>query len=528
MSKLQSYDPLLRASLYLGFTKGFDVGFRGHVNSKSEITNLKSCNLSPEAVSKFLNSEVSLGRMAGPFSKPPFEYFQVSPIGLVPKKDSDNFRLIMDLSSPSGSSINDFIHDIFSQVTYSSIADAVKLVVQCGPGAFLSKTDLADAFRLLPLAEDQYNLSLVKWNGVFWYNKVLMFGLRSSCANFEKFSCALEFIAKEKGIQHVCHYLDDFLFVNSSFQECEQNLNDFISICSEINVPLASHKTVQPTQKLTFLGFEIDTINEILCLPKDKLSKCTKLIQEFLAKPKVTLQRLESLLGLLSFCCQVIVPGRAFLRHLYSLTRGITNPHCHISLTLEAREDLRVWLLFLESYNGVTLYKDEMFLSESSVEIYADACQSYGMGAFLYNHWFSVNWPDTWWTQQNITFLELLPLVLALEVWGVELRNKCVTLRTDNWSLMHSINSQKSKEPLVMSLLRKLVLLALRHNVLIRSIHIVGLENRAADCLSRGRIQEFFTLRPNSDLVPSAVGSVSRLLTSLKDSPLILKPFCQL
>ena len=35
----------------------------------------------------------------GPFSTPPFQNFQVSPIGFVPKKHSDKFRTIFHLSS---------------------------------------------------------------------------------------------------------------------------------------------------------------------------------------------------------------------------------------------------------------------------------------------------------------------------------------------------------------------------------------------------------------------------------------------
>ena len=37
--------------------------------------------------------EVALGRVAGPLPTPLFPNFQVSPIGLVPKKHSDKFFL---------------------------------------------------------------------------------------------------------------------------------------------------------------------------------------------------------------------------------------------------------------------------------------------------------------------------------------------------------------------------------------------------------------------------------------------------
>ena len=53
-------------------------------------TNLKSCDDLPEIVTLKLKSELSIGRISGPFQLPPFEPFRVSLIGLVPKKHRNN------------------------------------------------------------------------------------------------------------------------------------------------------------------------------------------------------------------------------------------------------------------------------------------------------------------------------------------------------------------------------------------------------------------------------------------------------
>jgi hypothetical protein len=52
----------------------------------------------PGIVSSNLATEVSLGRMADPFDTRPFQNFQVSPIGLIPKNNSNKFRTIFHLS----------------------------------------------------------------------------------------------------------------------------------------------------------------------------------------------------------------------------------------------------------------------------------------------------------------------------------------------------------------------------------------------------------------------------------------------
>ena len=158
LAGLEKYDPILKAKLKLGFVNGFDLGFRGHCNSDSQVKNLKSAESHPKIVEDYISAEKAKGRLIGPFSYPPFSNFQINPIGVVPKKDTDKFRIINDLSSPAGSSINDGIDKIFSEVKYSSIIDAIDLVSKFGAGCFLAKTDIEKAFRLMPIRPDQRHL----------------------------------------------------------------------------------------------------------------------------------------------------------------------------------------------------------------------------------------------------------------------------------------------------------------------------------------------------------------------------------
>ena len=51
-----------------------------------------------------------------------------SPMGLVPKKDTDEMHMIMHLSYPYGQSINDFIDPEKASTLYQTFDDAVKLV----------------------------------------------------------------------------------------------------------------------------------------------------------------------------------------------------------------------------------------------------------------------------------------------------------------------------------------------------------------------------------------------------------------
>ena len=70
----------------------------------------------PSVVDDYLKVEVSCGRVAVPFTTPPVPGLHVSRFGVIPKNNQPGkWRLILDLLSPEGHSINDVI---FSSVCY--------------------------------------------------------------------------------------------------------------------------------------------------------------------------------------------------------------------------------------------------------------------------------------------------------------------------------------------------------------------------------------------------------------------------
>ena len=91
-------------------------------------------------VTQNLAHEISLGRVAGPFDTPPFPNFQVSPIGLVPKKNSDKFRTIFHLSFPKSgmTSINSAISKDDFALQYVTIDHAIEGIKHAGQGCFFS------------------------------------------------------------------------------------------------------------------------------------------------------------------------------------------------------------------------------------------------------------------------------------------------------------------------------------------------------------------------------------------------------
>ena len=87
--------------------------------------NMKSAMEHPEIVSSYNAEEVALARMEKLSSE--FEYLvHVSPFGVIPKKSKPgHWRLITDLSSPHGRSVNDGIDKELCSLSYTSIDDVV-------------------------------------------------------------------------------------------------------------------------------------------------------------------------------------------------------------------------------------------------------------------------------------------------------------------------------------------------------------------------------------------------------------------
>ena len=91
-----------------GFTQGFDLGYKGPHERCDLSNNLPLSVGSPEEMWNKIMKEVDAGRFAGPFEKIPFRNYIQSPLGLVPKGETQTrliFHLSYDFKNGKGPSI---------------------------------------------------------------------------------------------------------------------------------------------------------------------------------------------------------------------------------------------------------------------------------------------------------------------------------------------------------------------------------------------------------------------------------------
>ncbi|KAI8515695.1 hypothetical protein Bbelb_065080 [Branchiostoma belcheri] len=266
-------------------------------------------------------------------------------------------------ANPPGSSVNDGIPREFASTSYANIDAAIRHIKTLGPGCYLAKTDIQSAFRIIPVHPNDQHLLGFQLNDGFYYDRCLPMGCSTSCAIFEAVSTALEWVAVQKlNIRYPTHILDDFMFANDTYASCERDLAAFCDMCQDVGVPLAGEKTLHPDTIMSFLGIELDTIAMEARLPLDKLYRCKNAVQEFIQRSSASLKEIQSLVGLLNHVCQVVSPGRAFLRRLIDLTKrksrgplsGEISPHgpvpdAHPTLSPAQQLDQSVNTLLLHS-----------------------------------------------------------------------------------------------------------------------------------------------------------------------------------
>ena len=203
--------------------KGFHIGF-DYINMQAKLkkagTNLLSASPNQDVVSTYIKDEMVLIRMAGPLPQKAAERVHTSPIRVIPKGHTPGkWCLIVDLSSPAESSVNNDIDKAWCSLSYISIDDVARIIAKIGKGALMGKMDIKSAYCIVPVHPDDQLLLGVKWQGGVYVDTRLLFGLRSAPLIFTAIADALEWIVKQQGVGILLHYLDDFITIGPPDQK---------------------------------------------------------------------------------------------------------------------------------------------------------------------------------------------------------------------------------------------------------------------------------------------------------------------
>ena len=250
-------------------------------------------------------------------------------------------------------------------------------------------------------------------------------------------------------LKWVLHYLDDYLLAGPpGVASCENDLRCFLHVCRNLGFAVATEKVEGPSMILTFLGLELDSVEQRISLPKDKLDQMLQELQLWLHhRRKVTKRELLSIIGKLAFAARAVPAGRLFLRRLISLSTKAKSLHHHITINKEARADIMWWHSFLPTWNGTAPFLEADAINAYDWELYTDASGSHGCGAFWQGSWFHYMWQPHQRLSEttSIQWQELFAILAAALTWGHRWRRKRIKFHCDNQAIVLAWQGKRSQ-----------------------------------------------------------------------------------
>lgn len=469
-----------RAFLLDGISNGFRVTSKQYEGPDVWEHNYKSATDEKRhtLVEKQIMEELSNGRYVMAPSKPRI----ISALGAVDKPSKNKIRLIHDCSRPEGSALNDLA--VNWKFSYQSIQDAISIIT---PSCYLAKIDLSNAYRSVKIHPDDFEVSGLAWTfsgdntPSIMYDTRLMFGARLSPAIFNELTQAVCRIMKSKGVNGIVAYLDDFLIISKTKDECHKQMHCLMETLRYLGFAINYSKVMGPAQCLTFLGIELDTVTCSVRLPEDKLSKFISEVKLMHSSKSTSKRELQSLAGKLSWASQVISGGRPHLRRILDQINRLIKPSHRTRITADMRADLSWWICFAAHFNGTL----PMIDYRQHMSVCIDACPiaagAYFDGQCMYLPW--EQWSGS--EELHINYKEVLTLEPAAHLWCYQWRNKLIKVHCDNQAAVAIINKGTSKDPFVMSSLRRLFWLAATFNFKLSAVYYPGYCNTIADACSR-------------------------------------------
>ncbi len=427
--------------------------------------------------------EIRLGRYKVSKERPVI----VSALGAVPKEGND-LRLIHDASRPAGQGLNAYA--IPEKFKLDNIDSALKLIT---PGSWMGKVDLAKSFRVACIKESCYKATGLKWRFTgddfytYMYDTRLPMGACKSPGAFQRLTSSVTRMMQRRGFNNVIVYIDDFFITSSSYEHCSKTLNALINLLTELGFTINWKKVFPSTQLITFLGIEIDSVNQIIRLPNSKVCQLkTELTKWESIGKSASKRQLQQIIGKLSWAAKLIRAARPFLRSLINLSMTVSKPWHRVRLPSAVREDLHFWRTFLasERFNGVEYFIRNRPLPDHTIS--TDASTSGGAACneqdWFYSHWES-DMPQV--ADLHINLKELLVVLMALRRWGPTWRNSKIAIYTDNCATMYWVRKGSARNHTAQLWLKEIFLIAVEFNIYISMRRISSKKNVLADAFSR-------------------------------------------
>ena len=252
---------------------------------------------------------------------------------------------------------------------------------------WMAKLDLKDAYLSVPIYPPHRNYLSFQWQKKIWEFKSLPFGLRSAPHAFTKLLKPVVALLRKLVIRCIL-YLDDMLIMAQSKQDLQSHLATAIELLTLLGFIINTKKSVfKPTQKIEFLGFQIDSTLMCMSLPKHKAEVIRKSVVKVCREEReIPTRQIASLLGLMVAAHPAVLPAPIYYRALQREKIRAVRQRGYNSmtrLTPQVNEELNWWLKCLEKHNGSSLQITQWDLTietDASTQGWGASCQGTNTG----------------------------------------------------------------------------------------------------------------------------------------------------
>lgn len=495
-----------------GLCSGFRIMKPGCLPPPYHIPNYPLSPLHTVAVAADVTEELVAGRIFELLHKPKWS----TPL-FAKDEPGGKVRTIRDYSInniPNFKSINTATWN--NKFTMMCVDDAFRLMT---PGCFMAKVDISKAFRSVPLHKSHWELLAFLWDGHYYADTRLPFGLSNAPEIFCRLTSLVRLMLMRRGHLAVVAYVDDFWICAATEHECYTAWITLKEILTDLGFTVNTKKSVPPTTTLTFLGIELTSDRDNNSsnimearVPKEKLAQLSDMCGAVLHSSDISVKYGQRLLGKLAFVSRVVFAGRTYVRRIIDALTIAERLNTRVIVTPSLRLDFQFWIKFAAQFNGKAIILDNPNLNPAFFS--TDACLT-GIGGFFNGDYFSCKinklakhataehkqhrelWPGSRKksTKDKIGYKELFALWWACVHWGPRWRGYTITAHIDNSGVrgMLSTGTCTSKNTEYMRLIRAVFWLMAVHGFRLLPKEISTKENKLSDILSReGPSQLFF------------------------------------
>jgi len=385
---------------------GADIGCRGVYRLPSRSSNAPSALEFPREVTDAVATWVRAGFAVGPFGEEEVPAgAKVNGIMTRPKPNGA-VRIILNLSSPQGSCVNEGIDLAEFPASMSSTGKWLAVLAAAGRRAWMIKMDWADAYKHIHVRQEDVQLQWFAWLGKYFAEVCLVFGAVSSVGIYDRAAkVVLDLVLRMTGFPPamVCQHLDDVCAAASAGRGADLSAFEgcYRRVAAEIGVKLAPPEDIDKGFSVctrgVVLGVEYDTVDWTWAVPGEKVARLVHQIRAALAAEEMRQDEVWSLVGRIIHYAPLVPCGRFNIDHLVAANGVSTEKAARVPVSAALKRQLYFWLLIVRVSTGVARMPDLSILPAWTVEAFTDAAGGSpegfrGSGGVVGGWWFFVPW----------------------------------------------------------------------------------------------------------------------------------------